>query len=446
MICQSDFYTTPTNGLTMRKLIIILFLLLSGTAIAKTSPDQQALLGNELTPFGAIRAGNGKDIPDWSGNAGETLSQEPLFLITGENYKQYELNLTAGQMALFEHYPESFKMPVYSSQRTFIAPKQVYTNTANNALTSTLNEDGSGFDNARAGIPFPIPESALEVYFNHISRWRGKQIKSTTTDAVVLKNGKFSLLTRKSVVRFDFYNEGSQSEYFISLISRVIAPSSQAGNGILVLEPLDQLNRDRLAWFWDSGRRRNVRAPNIAYDTPVQTADSLRTADDTDLINGSPDRFNWQLLEKREIYIPYNNQKLSSKELKYKDILKKNHINPEHTRYELHRVWVIRASLKSEWRHIYSQRDFYLDEDSWQVVVADQYDKAGELWRVSMSYPKHYEDMPGLLTVVNVYHDLHSQRYNVTGLQNERRTGNEFNGKIAKDNLFTPSGLRRFAK
>lgn len=425
-------------------LVSLIILLLSNTVSAKVSPDNQQLLEQELTPFGAVRAGNDGLIPGWKDKTAFIENQQPLYLINGQNYTEYKDNLSTGQIALFERYPESFQMPVYPSQRTFTAPGDVFENTYKNALTANLNSDESGFIHALAGIPFPVPQSALEVYFNHIGRWRGRQVKNTASDAVILKNGKYSLITRKSVVRFDSYNQGNESVNFISLVSRVTAPASKSGNGVLVLEPLDQLNNVRSAWLWDKGRRRTIRAPNIAYDTPIQIADSLRTADDTDLVNGSPDRFNWELLEKREIYIPYNNEKLSNKKLKYKDLLQKHHINPEYTRYELHRVWVIRATLKKEWRHVYSRRDFYLDEDSWQVVLADQYDKAGDIWRVSLSYPKLFADLPGIFPVINVFHDLQKQQYTVMGLQNERRTKNEFNGDPAKDSLFTPSGLKRF--
>jgi hypothetical protein len=397
--------------------------------------------------MGAVKVGNNDTIPLWTGQKIQINTDEnPLFTITKTNYQQYEKNLTAGQQALFERYPDSFSMPVYPSKRTAMAPDWVYQNTAINAINTVLNADNTGFENAKAGIPFPIPQSALEVYFNHVSRWRGQQITSYSSDAVVYKNGKFILTTRNTLVRFDGYVDDNTSKYFVSLVAKILAPATRSGSGVLVLEPLDQLNEKRAAWLWDKGRRRVIRAPNVAYDSPVESASSLRTVDDTDLINGSPDRFNWEMLEKREIYIPYNNDKLSSKQIKYAKILHKNHINPEYTRYELHRVWVIRASLKEKWRHVYSQRDFYIDEDSWQVMVADQYNKQGKLWRVSMSYPKFYPEMPGILPVINVFHDLISKKYHVMGLKNEEKTDIIFNGDIAKDSLFTPSGFKRFMR
>lgn len=427
----------------LKRTISLILITLSSSLLAG---DIETNLATELTPFGAVRAGNGAAIPEWTGEPITITDSTPLFIITAENHQQHKQHLTIGQVALFESYPDSFTMPIYPTVRSFTAPAEVYENTAINAINTNLNKTVTGFENAIGGIPFPIPESALEVYFNHIGRWRGKQLKNTASDAVVQKNGKFSLITRKSVIRFDSYIADLESDHFISLVSRTTAPAMKSGNGLLVLEPLDQLNNSRLAWSWDKGRRRAIRAPNVAYDQPVISAQSLRTADDTDLVNGSPDRFNWELFEKREIYIPYNNERLSSKDLSYKELLSKHHINPDHTRYELHRVWVIRATLKNEWRHIYSQRDFYLDEDSWQVVIADQYDKSGELWRVSLSYPKFYPDMPGIFSVINVFHDLQNRRYSVMGLQNERSTENEFNGEQARNNLFTPAGLKRYVQ
>ena len=400
----------------------------------------------ELTPLGGIKNGNLGDIPAWQEGQTNTLDKTIQFTINFSNYKQHQDNLTAGQIALFEAYPDTFRMPIYSTQRTAVAPQWVYKNTKENIDTARLNKDQSGFENAKAGIPFAIPESALEVYFNHISRWRGLQVESIASDAVVLKNGKYSLITRQSLARFDHYIKDLESEYFVSVIGKTLAPATRSGSGVLVLEPLDQLNKSRSAWLWDKGRRRVIRAPNVAYDQPIATASALRTSDDTDMINGSPDRFNWELLEKREIYLPYNNETLASKDLRYKQILDKGHINPELTRYELHRAWVIRATLKDKWRHVYTQRDFYIDEDSWQVLVADQYNKQGELWRVSMSYPKFYKQLPGLFPVINVYHDLQSKEYHVMGLKNEQTNDIVFNGEIAKNSLFTPSGFKRYMR
>ncbi len=429
-------------------ILIFPLMLCSHTIQAKVSPEQAAQLGQKLTPVGAIQAADEKlGIPAWPDKSTINENEKPLFVITHNNYQQYQTHLTAGQIALFKSYPETFQMPIHSSKRTFSAPEAVYTNTKSNAVNTTLNQDQTGFINSQAGIPFPIPQSAIEVYFNHIARWRGLQLQNFASDAVVNDSGKVTLSSRESLIRFDHYlpNNKNPNRLF-SVISKTTAPAKLSGSGGLVLEPIDQIQEPRSAWLWDKGRRRVIRAPNVSYDQPVGSASGLRTADDTDMINGSPDRFNWQMLEKRSLYIPYNNNALSSRDLKYKEILTPGHINPKHTRYELHRVWVIRATLKDNWRHLYSQRDFYLDEDSWSVVVADQYDKQGQLSRISMSYLRQDKNMPGTFPVINVFHDLDSKKYHVMGLQNEAPKDNVYHAEIAKDNLFTPNGFKRYVK
>ncbi len=427
------------------KILFLILLFLFETGLAKVDLSRQAQLQNELTPFGAIKSGHGKDIPAWGETIDDFGDEEPLFTITQDSYSQYKDKLTAGQIALFKRY-DTFQMPIYPSHRTAVAPQWVYDNTFDNAIDTELNKDQSGFENAKGGIPFAIPQSPLEVYFNHIARWRGQQVESTFSDAVVEKSGQFTLITNKALVRFDSYVPNHKSKNFISIIGKTLAPATRSGSGVLVLEPLDQLNNKRSAWLWDKGRRRVIRAPNVSYDNVVSTSSGLRTVDDTDMISGSPDRFDWKMLEKREVYIPYNNDKLADKILKYRDILTKNHINSQYARYELHRVWVIEATLKPKWRHLYSKRTFYIDEDTWQVVIADQYNKKGDLWRVSMSYPKFFKEMPGVFSVINVFHDLVSKRYHVMGLENEVKTDAKYNGEIAKDGLFTPSGFKRFMR
>jgi hypothetical protein len=433
---------------TVKHTITSLLLMISITSMAKVPVDLANKLGHEMTPMGAIKAGDETHgIPVWQDITAIDANEKPLFTITHDNHQQHAEHLTAGQIALFKTYPETFKMPIYPSHRTFSAPDWVYKNTKINATTATLNTEQTGILDAIGGIPFPIPQSALEVYFNHVARWRGVQLVNHASDANVGEDGEFQISTRESLIRFDYYlNDNPNPNRLFSAISKTTAPSTRAGSGGLVIEPLDQIKEPRSAWLWDNGRRRVTRAPNFAYDQPISSANAMRTADDTDMVNGSPDRFSWQLLESRTVYIPYNNNRLADTNLKYAEILQPGHLNPELTRYEMHRVWVIRASIKSEWRHLYSQRDFYLDEDSWSIVIADQYDKQGLLFRVSMAYLQQDSNMPGTFPVVTAFHDLNSKKYHVMGLQNEAPKGNIYDAEVANDNLFTSNGLKRYVK
>ena len=186
-------------------------------------------------------------------------------------------------------------------------------------------------------------------------------------------------------------------------------------------------------------------APNLAYDTPIAAADGLRTADDTDMYNGAPDRYNWKLVHDKpvEMFIPYNNYKLDSPKLKYDEMLKAGHINSDIQRWELHRVWVVEATLKEGERHIYERRTFYIDEDSWQIAVVDQYDRRGDLWRVSIAYIKNYYEVPTQWTAMDAFHDLRARRYHVQYLDNEEPSILDFSQPVPDDRYFHPAALRR---
>ncbi len=417
----------------------------------------------ELTPFGAQRAGNDAGtIPAWEGGLTKPIDgyegpgamhpdpyadDEPLYTVSAANVGQYADQLSAGLQGMLKRYPDSFRIPVYPSRRSHAAPQWVYDNTRKNAESAQLSDGGNGIEGAYGGIPFPQPDSGLEVYWNHVTRWRGEYIVSTDSDANVYQDGKFTLITRNTEVLFHYYQREGSAETLenrlFSLKSAVTAPSRLARSGVLVHETLNQDEAPRSAWLYDSGRRRVLRAPLLAFDMSVSNADGLRTADDTDMINGSPSRFDWKLVGKREMLIPYNNYRLDDGE--QKELLQAGHMDPGRTRFELHRVWVIEATLKSDWRHVYSKRVFYLDEDSWSAAIADQYDKSGKLWRVSLAFLKNYYEMPATLPAVYAFHDLQSGRYHVQGLAKNGREPMTTNDP-ANVSQFSPSALSRFIR
>jgi hypothetical protein len=436
------------------------------TALAAVSVTEADRLKGELTPMGAERKGNDAgDIPQWRGGltlppvnyskAGQHhidpyADDKPLFVITASNMAQYAEYLTPGQIALFKTYPATFTMPVYETRRTAAAPDWVYENTYKNAIRAELTKDGSGLLYAYGGVPFPIAKTGLEAIWNHITRWRGIYLTRRASEIAVQTDGDFSLVTVQQEVEFNYYRRDKSIEdlnnilfYYLSFTK---APARLAGGAVLVHETLNQVDEPRQAWGYNAGQRRVRRAPNLAYDTPIAAADGLRYADDTDMYNGAPDRYNWKLLEKKEIYIPYNSYKLSANNVSYEELIKPGHLNPEYTRYEKHRVWVVEATLKEGMRHVYHKRVFYLDEDTWGVAVADQYDSAGDLWRVNMAYMKTYYELPVTWTTMDVFHDLKAKRYHVQGLDNEEQGTIDYSNEPPGDRYFTPAELRRRGK
>jgi len=440
----------------------VCFGLASSAAMAKVTSEDAAKLGNTLTPMGSEMAANADGtIPAWSGGitkppAGYKVGDfhsdpyaddQVLYTITPANVDQYKDKLTAGQLALFKAYPTTFKMNIYPSRRSASYPQNVYDETIANASRAELVEGGNGLKQAAVGFPFPIPQSGLEVIWNHIVRYRGETATRNTGQATPQRDGSYSLIKFQDEIDF-IYNkkgtkpgdlEGSNMLFFFK--QWVTSPARLAGTALLVHETLDQIKKPRQAWTYNTGQRRVRRAPNVAYDAPGTAADGLRTTDDFDMYNGAPNRYDWKLLGKKEIFIPYNSYKLHSNSVTYDEIIKPGHINQDFVRYEPHRVWVVEANLKSDTRHQYKKRVFYIDEDSWQVSVTDIYDTQDELWRVGMAHAINYYEVPLLWSTLEVFHDLKSGRYLALGLDNEDVMPN-FSAKRTKRD-FTPAALRR---
>ena len=430
------------------------------------SKSEASKLGKSLTPFGALTKGNKSGtIPRWDGGIDTPLdsyagpgthhtnpfnTDKPLFEITTGNMDKYAGTLTDGQKALFKAYPKTFRLPIYQTRRSHAAPDWVYKNTKKNALTASLVNGGSGVENAYGGIPFPIAKNGLEVIWNHILRWRSEYAVRRTGEATVQPNGNYAMVIAQDEVLFNYYTAGSHDKldniifYYLSFNK---SPARLAGGAVLVHETLNQNSRSggepRLAWGYNAGQRRVRRAPNLAFDSPVAEASGLHAVDEIDMYNGTPERFNWKLKGRQEIYVPYNSYSLASDKLQYKDILQTGHLNPDYTRYELHRVWVVEATLKKQKRHIYSKRVFYIDEDSWSILLAEQYNSHGELWRVNACYTKNFYELPSTFPVLDVYHDLLARQYHVRGLDNEEGSTLDFSREVPNKRYFKPAALRR---
>ena len=429
---------------------------------AKVTADEAAKLGTELTPLGGEKAGNADgSIPAWTGGITSTpagysagdfhpdpyAGETPEFVITTANYQQYADQLSEGLKKMFETYPDTFKLPVYKTHRSASNPQFVYDATKENATRATLLDDGNGMAGAAVGIPFPIPANGLEAIWNHIARYRGPAVQRNGGQAAVTAGGDYNVIGFDEQLLIQYSQENATPESLLEnnvlfmFKQKVTKPARLAGTALLVHETLDQVKEPRKAWTYNTGQRRVRLAPNIAYDTPGTAADGLRTTDDFDMFNGSPNRYNWELKGKKEMYVAYNNYTLHGDSVSYEDILKPNHVNPDLTRWEKHRVWVVEATLKEGLRHIYQKRVFYIDEDSWQIQLADMYDNRGELYRVAVAYGVNYYEVPTQWSTLDVYHDLNSRRYLAIGLDNEEKMYDfSINPREAE---FTPQALRR---
>jgi hypothetical protein len=420
----------------------------AATSWAAVSPEEAARLGKDLTPLGGEMAGNADgSIPAWSGglkspaDAGfpdyktgqhhpdPYANDKPLYTITAANMSQYASKLTAGHKQLLQTYKD-YKMIVYPTHRSAAVPQRIYDATKRIATTANLAPGGNGVTGAVEGIPFPIPKQGVEVFWNHVLRYRATAAARNIGQAPVTAGGTYNLVEFKDEFLFQYSVAGVTQAALNNIIAYFIQETTQparlAGEILLVHETLDQSKENRKAWVYNPGQRRVRRAPNVAFDNPGTNADNLRTSDQFDMYNGSPERYDWKLLGKREMIVAYNSYRLQSNKLKYSDILQKNHINQDLARYELHRVWVVDSMLKPGTSHLYSRRTLYVDEDSWQILAVDCYDSRGKLYRVQEGHAINYYDVPTLWTTLELVMDLTNGRYLALGLQNEEPKSYDF--------------------
>lgn len=448
----------------IQSLLIALFgVCFCGSVIAGAKPDEVDKLDGELTPMGSTRAGNeAGTIPAWEGGitsppggykAGDHHpnpfpEDEIEFTITAANHEQYKDNLSVGQIATLQKYPDTYKLNVYQTRRTAAFPERIYEMTKKNGATATLAANGEGVENAAEGFPFPFPESAYELMWNHKLKYKGTGGYRYNNQVAPTSGGAFTLVKLREELLGLYYKEGNTiadtGNILLYFLQTVEAPARLAGNILLVHETLNQIKTPRQAWVYNPGQRRVRRAPNVAYDNPGTASDGLRTNDMTDMFNGAMDRYDWEVAGKREIYVPYNSYAAHSADVTPDDLVRPGHLNQDLMRYELHRVWVIDARLKDGTRHIHPRRTFYLDEDSYQILLTDHYDSRDALWRASEAHSINYYEVPTFWSTLEVHYDLQSGRYLAVGLDNQDDV-NVFNTPgDASD--YTPQALRKRGK
>lgn len=423
-------------------------------AFAGVSTGDAEKLGKELTPLGAERSGNkAGTIPSWTGGYTDQSkasdhrsdpfhADKPLYTVTSKNLSQYEALLTDGLKAMFSKNAD-FRLDVYTTRRTAAAPKYVYENTKLNATRASMK--GDAVIGAYAGIPFPIPKTGSEAIWNSVLYWSGKSYKWNVTGWLITSDGKPVLtLDAKGDVNRPYYDEAGSLEEFeksgqthfqVKIVNA--GPPVRAGEAFLTNKSLDP-NKDE-AWVYLTGQRRVRKLPNACCDTPAPQTAGIMTFDEQLVFSGRLDRMDWKLVGKQEMIIPYNVNRLNipKKEL---DVIGKNFLNPDHVRWELHRVWIVEANVKAGQRHQTPRSRYYLDEDTWMAVLADRWDAKGQLWKTLLQYPYVQPEAPATTAITFEMHDLISGTWFVNGIQNSSAKPLEYVRGFAPAN-FQPEAL-----
>ena len=435
-----------------------------GVADAKATAEEIARLGKDLTCVGAEKAGNADgSIPPWSGKwlgvppgvefkgtgfhpVDPYPAEKPLYVITAANMAQYAQRLSAGQKALFKRYPGTYKIAVYPTHRDFRFPDAVCKTTLENAASAELVDNGEGVMGASGGTLFPIPKTGLELLWNATMPYRAWTEELVSDNAYVLADGKVNwgrVRSRNLAPGVEPGRKGKTLGNSSFYLNETLLPERDKGEVNTGTEFWNFAKEPRQSWRYDPGTRRVRQSPGYGYDMPFPGTGGSIAVDEVRLFNGSPERFNWKIVGKKELYVPYNAYRLHSDKLKYADLIRPGHLNPDALRYELHRVWVVEGTLKDGYRHLYSKRTLYVDEDTWFMLMADNYDSRGELWRTSVVNYFYAYEMNTWQAGVGLYHDLNAGTYLAFNLVNEQPGAYKLNQGKFTERDFGPEAARR---
>jgi hypothetical protein len=291
-------------------------------------------------------------------------------------------------------------------------------------------------------VPFPIPADGLQVMWNHVFRWRGGSVERLIVWAPVAGSGKYFIVKFLQNVAFDQqgYMQRPRPGRLFASATMLLSPPAAIGIRSATWEPIDPIEEARARWVFLPQTLDTRRLPSYEADTIEPFTGGLRTADQNDGWNGTPDRYDWKLVGKRELLIGYNGYKLADRTLRYPDIIQPRHPNPELLRYEVHRVWVVEATLAEGRHHRYYRRVFYLDEDTWQVAQEEVYTKEGKLFRFADHQMMQYYDVQVPWYAATLHYDLASGSYIIAGLSNMEPPWRW--GFIGRNADYLPSTLR----
>jgi hypothetical protein len=398
---------------------------LAGPVAAAVTPEQAATLRTTLTPVGAERAGNRDgSIPPWTGGVttvdpryrqGDPRpdlypDERPLFSITAANYGRYADRLPEGAKALFRAMPD-FRMDIYPTHRSAAFPQRVTDSVFANATRAHAAAEGIayGVAGAAGGIPFPIPQNGTEIVWNHLLAFWGVAREAHVSTYVGASDGAVDLTASyREVTDFPYYYPGATPDsfggYYFKTRRILDAPAARADEGYVAWQPIDTARDRYVAWRVLAGEHRVRKAPSLSYDTPDADAEGIEALDEYYLFFGGPDRYDFRILGKREMYVPYNNNRMYLQPPRA--AIGPAHEVPGALRYELHRVWVVDGTLAAGRHHVVPHRRLYVDEDSWLVLYSDSWDEDGRLWKFGHATVDVLPDVPTVIVGTQFVYDL----------------------------------------
>jgi hypothetical protein len=349
-------------------------------------------------------------------------------------------------------------MDVYPTHRNCTVPDWAAERTKENLAEAKLAADVWGLARAKAGgVPFPIPKNGVEAMWNMKLRVSGI--------GFIFKNGGSTLNPRPGTNDFVFYDwqltqywpmakkEAKNVEDFSGVefytYYKYSAPAALAGQAITSTSYLENKYPDNYYYF--PGQRRVRRLPTYVFDAPLIGFENEYMVEMQNMFWSALDRFDYKLVGKKEIYIPHDAFKMYNFKAKHEEGYLKDAINPDLGRWEKHRVWVVDATIKPGVRHNTPHQTYYLDEDTWNLLLVDNYDANGKIWLARMAWQIPVWELGGVCTYNPfVQYDMVSGRYtadySVIGQGVDVQYFSQSTDPTFKPDFYTPESLRAISE
>ena len=349
---------------------------------------------------------------------------------------------------MFKRY-RNYRMDIYPTRRDYAMPKYVLDNTVKNATACKSIDNELNLTGCYGGLPFPIPKTGNQVMWNHLVSYNSWSFLGRGEVWVVPTDGDATMVDRVNFINNWPYYEPARTEphgadaMYFRYLGKDEAPARLAGGQFMLLDPVDQLNLKRRAYLYLTGRRWVRVAADLAYDTPTPYGAGSATMDDSRVFFGALDRFDFELRGKKEKFIYSNNYEITNSSIctPEKYAATKGFPNPDCVRWELHRVWVVKATLKPGLKHIYHKRMLYWDEDGYVAGTGESYDAKGHLFRISNNIVFPLFETPGVYGGSNTYLDLDTGIWVISGNMSCESCGGFGQTTPISEDLFRPDSM-----
>ena len=372
------------------------------------SADEAKQLGTTLTAVGAEKAGN-KDgtIPEYTGGLKEIPasfkkgsgirpspfeSEKPRLVIDGKNAAQHADKLTEGTKELLKRYPDDAPRRVPDAARGRVAAEGARQHREERDGAKSVN-GGLGVEGMLPGVPFPIPKTGNEAMWNHLVRYTGVAYNAEVRElerrlrgrGVARRPRATSPTSFRCTTRSAPDAVAKETDPYWKLKLAYTGPARRAGEALMAIDSVNPIAQPRRAWQYLPGQRRVKLAPDLAYDTP--NAGTARHVDVLRRVRVQRRDGPLRLEARRQEGDVRPVQRLQA------------HVREGRRSRAPRRITSTRTScagsciacgswkrtLKPGQRDLYSKRVFYLDEDSWVALAADQYDAKGQLYRSTLA-------------------------------------------------------------